>query len=1021
MIRFSVKRPIAITMLIGIFVVLGFISLSKLGLDLFPELSFPAVSIVTTYKGVAPEDIEKMITKPIEEAVSTISGVKKVSSYSMEGISVVTVEFEWGKNLDFAAQDCRDKIGMIEGFLPEEASKPLVLKFDVNMMPVLEYAVTSDRISTYELRKLMEDQVKGQLERLDGVASVYVSGGNIREIWIEVRKDALKNYDLSLDQVVGALSLHNMNMPAGHIVEGNTEYLLRGVGEFKRIDDIKDVVVGYTKGGVPVYLRNIAKVEDTFEEVRGYFTMNGREAVFLDVYKQSGINTVKVVEAVKKEMEKIKASLPEYIVFNEAFDQSRIIKRVTSRTSSNALVGALLAALMILLFLRSLRPTLVISLAIPLSIIISFIVIYFAHYTLNMMTLGGIALGVGMLVDNAVVVLENIFRKLEEGKDKETASIEGAQEVWSAISASTFTNIVVFLPLIYIGGIVGKLTQPLALSVSSTLLASLFVAVTIIPMLARVFLKEAKEKVFIKREVWFNPLRRVYRRMLSFALRRRLIVIIVAFLLFVLSLIAIPFIGLEFFPQMDREFGMIQIVLPPGTPLEETKHYVEQLEKIAWEYPDVEQVSTIVGESPGTEQSVAFFGASGVNTAIIFLKFVPIKKRVQPSYKTLMDMLDRVPPYRGGKISSYDFMKSMFLGPQAKPIEIKVYGNDLATLKNLALDIEDKIRDVKGVVRPEISLEERKPELQIKILRDRAAHYGLTPYQIENELNIALKGIRATDLRLKGEEVPIRVLLSRNDVEYLEDILSLEIKTPTGGRVPLKEIAEIEYALGPVKIDREKQMRVVAVLAENKDRSVGNIMRDITKRLKNFRLPSGYVMEYAGEFEKIKEMIRDMLFALAAAVLLIYMIMAAQFESFKDPFIVMFTIPLAVVGVLILLLLTGTTLSVVSLMGVLIMSGVVVNNAIVMIDYINRLRRSGMDGFEAIVEGAVIRLRPILITAITTIFGMVPMAISRSEGWEIRAPMALAVIGGLASAAFLTLFVIPVVYSYFERIKIKKD
>jgi HAE1 family hydrophobic/amphiphilic exporter-1 len=1006
-------------MLIGILVVLGFVSYTKLGLHIFPELSFPAVSILTTYRGVAPEDIENLITKPIEEAVSTISGVKKVTSFSMEEISVVTVEFEWGRNLDFAAQDCRDKIGLIEGFLPEGASKPLVLKFDVNMIPVMEYYAYSEKISSDVLRKILKDQVKGQLERLDGVASVFIMGGREREIWIEVDRGKLKDYGISLQEIVQALSLQNLNLPAGHIIKGQKEYLLRAVGEFERIEDIRDAVVGVTPGGIPIYLRNIAKIYETFEEKRGYFRVDGRETAFFDVYKQSGTNTVKVADRVKKQMEEIKKTLPEHIKFEVAFDQSKIIKRVTSRTSQNAILGALFAALMILFFLRNWRPTLVISLAIPLSVIITFIVVYFAGYTLNMMTLGGIALGVGMLVDNAVVVLENIFRRLEEGEDRERAAIEGTKEVGTAISAATFTNIVVFLPLIYVGGIVGKLAQPLALSVSTTLLASLFVAITIIPMLARVFLKERRREEYggAYGETWFNPVRNIYRKMLAFVLRHRILTLVLATVIFIISFLLIPKIGLEFMPQMDREFGMIQVELPPGTPLEETDHFIKQIEKIAHEYEDVLQVSAIVGETPESEQGAAFFGTSGVNTAVIFISFVEKKMRKEPSYKTISEILARIPEYKGAKISSMDFMRMMFLGAEAKPIQIKLFGRDLSTLKELALRIKREISQVEGVVRPEISLEEAKPELRIIVNRSKAAQFGLTPYQIENEIQIAEKGVEATQLRERGEEIPIKVMLDTYDRKDIEDIFSLEIKTPMGFTVPLKEVADFEFAYGPIRIDREKQMRVVSVLAENEKRSVGMIMRDIAKKLSGIKMPAGYVMEFAGEFERIKEMIKDMFFALSAAFLLIYMIMAAQFESFKDPFIVMFTLPLAVIGVLLLFLITGTTISVVSLMGVLILSGVVVNNAIVMIDYIKKLRKRGVPDVEAVIEGATVRLRPILITALTTIIGMIPMAVSRSEGWEMRAPMALAVIGGLLTSTLLTLFIIPTVYTIFERIR----
>ncbi len=1018
MIRFSVRRPIAITMLIGILVVLGFVSFTKLGLDLFPELNYPSVSIVTTYPGVAPEDIEELITKPIEEAVSTINGVKKVTSSSFEGVSLVTVEFSWNKNLDFAAQDVRDKIGLIEGYLPEDASKPLVMKFDMSSMPIMEYYVYSDKLSAVQVRKILDKQVKNRLERIDGVASVIPYGGRVREIWVETDPEKLAQYGISTMQVVNILRSHNLNMPSGHLVEGSKEYLIRAVGEFKNIDEINNIIVGETPGHTPVYLRDVARVIDTYKEKRGYFRVNGRPTAFIDIMKQSGTNTVVVAERVKKEIQRIREDFPE-IKFEVAFDQSKIVKRVINRTSNNAIVGALLAALMILFFLRNLRPTLIISLAIPLSVIITFIVIYFARYTLNLMTMGGIALGVGLLVDNAVVVIENIFRHLEMGENKFDSAITGTEEVVSAISASTFTNIIVFLPLIYIGELVGKLTKQLAVTVSSTILASLFVAITIIPMLARVFLKERHREEYGKAfgSTWFEPFKNFYKSTLSWVLKHRVLTVSVMTLLFFGSLALIPKLGLEFMPQMNREFAMIHVSLPPGTNLEETNNYVKVIEEEARKLPDVKLVSAIVGETEGSEQTISFFGESGVNTASIFLSFVPLKERKLPSYKNVELLLDNIPKYRGAKVTAVDFTRMMFMGGSAKPIQIKIYGQDLDAMRDIAGRILNMIKGVPGVTRPELSLVQAKPEIRIKIDNTKAMTYGLTPYQVEKEINAAMLGKVATRFREKGEEIDVRVIYPENERDNIEKLLSIPLKTPTGTIIPLREVAHVYYALGPIKIDREKQSRLISVLADVQGRSVGQVSLDIKKKLKNLSMPQGITMSMGGEFEQIKEMIKDMIFALIAAVLLIYMVMAAQFESFKDPFIIMFTLPLAIIGVILLLFLTHTTISVPSLMGTLILSGIAVNNAIVMIDFIRQLMAKGLDRFEAVIEGASIRLRPILITALTTIFGMLPMALSHSEGSEMRAPMAIAVIGGLLTTTFLTLYLIPTVFTIFEGIR----
>ncbi len=1022
MIRFSVKHPVSITMLIGILIALGAISYRKLGIELLPDIEYPSVSIITNYGHVAPEDVEELVTKPIEEVVSTVNGVKKVSSFSKEGVSFVNVEFEWGTNLDFAAQDIRDKLGLIEDFLPEDASKPLVLKFDVSQMPILECPVTSEKYSDAELREIVKDNFKNAIERIDGVAQIQVSGGREKKYWVFVNLPALVKYGLSIQDVVNLLRFNNFNLPVGKIEQGSKTLLVRTIGEYKSKDDLLNQVVGYTKQGRPVYLRDIAKVKFSLKEPEGYTNWDGKEGIVLGVYKESGANTLKVAEKVKKVMKKLTARYPD-INIDVSFDQSKFIKRSTKRTTNNAVIGALLAAFMIFLFLLDLRPTLAIALAIPLSVIITFIVLYASGYTLNMMTLGGIALGVGMLVDASIVVIENIFRHHEEGENPVDASINGTNEVWLAISASTFTNLVVFLPLIYIGGIVGRMAKPLAVSIVSTLLASLFVSVTIMPMITSQLLKTGRGKLLpAEKEHWFKYFREWYRNVLErFVLRKRALVVWTTILLFVGSLSLVRKIGIEFIPKMDRTFGIISVKLPPGTKLEETKSYVEQLTKLGKEYPEIEHYSYQVG-SMG-EEGFSAMGGGGDNSGFVSFVFKEPSERKRKSYEIINDILERAPEYKGAKVKALDMSKMASSGPNARSIDIKIYGNDLETLRKIAEDVLSKIDTINGVYKPEISLEEAKPELRLKINRSKAAMYGLVPMQVQNELDIAIGGKKVTRIRKSGKEYDLIIKL---DSAYInndpERILDYPVRTPMGMYIPLREIADYEYTYGPIMIEREKQSRLVHVLADTKGRSTGRVMGDIEKVLSNYPLPQGYSIDYGGEMEQIKDMIRDMTFAIIAAVLLVYMIMAAQFESLKDPFIVMFSLPLAIIGVIIFFLITGTSISVSSLMGVLILMGVAVNEAIVMITLIKQLREKGVDDFKAIVEGATTRLRPVLISGLTTIMGMLPMALaSHGHGAEMRQPMAIAMIGGLLSSMILTLFLIPVIYSYFEKIEPPKE
>ncbi len=1026
MIRFSVKHPVSITMLIGILLALGAISLNKLGMDFFPEIEYPSVSIITNYPNVAPEDVEELVTKPIEEAVSTVNKVKKVSSFSMEGLSFVTVEFEWGTNLDYAAQDVRDKLGLIEGYLPDDASKPVVFKFDMSQMPVLECPVTSKKYTPAELKEIAKEDFKNVLERVDGVAQVQIFGGRTKKYWLFIDLEKLVKYHLALSDIAKFVAPNNFNLPVGKIDRGHKTLLVRTIGEYKSKDDLLNQVIGYTKQGKPIFLKDIGDVSFGIGEPHGYTTWDGNYGVVLEIYKQSGSNTLTVSKRVQKVLNKLRAQYKD-LKIDESFDQAKFIKLAIGRTQNNAVLGAILAALMIYIFLLDLRPTLAISLAIPFSVIITFIVLYAAGYTLNMMTLGGIALGVGMLVDASIVVIENIFRHHEEGEDPDTASINGTEEVWLAISASTFTNLVVFFPLFYVGGIVGKMTSPLAIAITSTLLASLFVAVTIMPMITAQILKLRKGKeVTGEKEHWFKNFREWYRNVLDkFILRKRGLVIWTTVILFVVSLLLVKAIGIEFIPKMDRTFGIITVELPEGTRLSETKKFAERIVQIGKQYPEIEHYSYQVGSMGEEAQGFSLMmGGGGDNSAFVSFVFKDPKERKRPSYEVLNDIVERIPKYQGAKIKVLDMSKMMTGGGMnSRSIDVKIYGDDIKELRELAQRVLGLIDTIPGVFAPEISLKEAKPELRIKIDREKAAYFGLMPVAIQNELNMAVGGKTVAKIRKGGKEYD---LVIRLDSAYVnndpERILDYPLKTPMGAYIPLREVAYYSFEKGPVVVEREKQSRVVHVMADAKGRSTGRIMGDIKKVLSGMRLPEGYSIDYGGEMEQIRDMIKDMTFAILAAILLVYMIMAAQFESLKDPFVVMFSLPLAVIGVLLLFLVTGTTISVPSLIGVLILMGVAVNEAIVMITLIKQLRQKGVDDFKAVVDGATIRLRPVLISGLTTIIGMLPMAlVAHGHGAEMRQPMAIAMIGGLLSSMVLTLFIIPVIYTYFEKIAPPKE
>ncbi|MBI4723165.1 MAG: efflux RND transporter permease subunit [Candidatus Stahlbacteria bacterium] len=1015
LIKFSVNRRVTITMMTLILVLLGVISFSKLGLDLLPDIEYPVISVLIPYSGVAPQEIETQLTKPVEEAVAMVKGVKSVNSISEEGVSVVTVELEWGTNLDFAAQDIRDKIGLIESYLPEEAGSPLVLKFDMSMMPVVFYGATGD-CDLEELRETLKDKLKNKLERIDGVASCGLMGGLEREINISVDRNCLASHNIGLTQIISALRASNMNVSSGYLTRGYKEYSIRALGEYGSLDEIGNTVVSF-KDGIPIKLKDIAKINDTYKDVRGYGRTQGKESIVFMITKQSGANTVIISNKIKKEMNKIKSTIPHNIKFHLIFDQGEMITKIAKRTGQSALQGSILAILLILLFLRSWRPTLTIGIAIPFSIIVTFIAMYFAGYTLNLMTLVGLALGVGMLVDNSIVVIESIYRKIEDGEDRKNSAIHGTNEVGMAITASTLTTIAVFIPLIFSGGIAGKLSRALALTISLSLLASLFIAFTIVPMLASMLFRKQKEVVT---EGWFDRLKNKYEMLLKYTLTHKKKTIITVGITFIVTLLLIPFIGREFMPSSDIPFIQVTLTMPVGTSLEETNRITSQLEAIVKSIPEVENVCAFIGLSEATQHDVAYGSMSaGVNQAQVMGKLVEKSKRRRTSNDIMVELRKKFPNIEGAKIDFADMSGSMF-GSSGTPVNIKIFGDDFTTLEKISSQIANQIKDVKGLKEINTSIKEGKPELQIKINKEKSALFGLTIYQIGQEVKTAIYGTVAGRFRGGGEDIDINIDFTEENIQSIKDIENIPITTPMGFTILLKQAADIILTEGPVKIEREEQMRKASVTANIEKRDIGGVMKDISKKIEPVikSLPSGYSTEFGGEYEQMRETFIALGIAFIFALILVYMIMAALFESFVHPFVIMFTVPLAIIGVLWGLFLAHKTISMPALMGVIILAGIVVNNAVVFIDYTNQLRAKNMNIYEALIEAGKRRLRPILITALTTILGMLPMAFGHSEGTEMRSPMAVVVISGLFISTVLTLIIIPVLYTIFEGFKI---
>ncbi len=1024
--EFSVKRPVTVTMLIGIVVVLGVYSLLNLGLDLLPDISYPSVSVLTRWEGAAPEDVERQLTQPLEEMLALISGVKGIKSFSREGMSVIIVEFEWGTNLDFAAQDIRDQISTFKHLLPEGAEDPLVLKFDVSLMPIAAYAYTGD-IDFNRLHDIAEDVIKARLERIEGVAAVSVWGWRDREVQVLLDPAKITAMGIDPQNIRMALMFNNVNMPAGYVVDRNKEYLLRTYGEFRSLDEVGDVVVGMTKDYKPVHLRDVAEIRFSNKEVRGRAEVSGREGLWIMISKESGANTVNVMRKVLKEVDEIKEILPKNTKLYKMFDMSELIRRVIARTRDNGIVGALLAMLFIFIFLRSIRPTVAISLAIPLSIIATFIAIWAAGYTLNLMTMVGLMLGVGMLVDNAVVVIENIYRLIEEGHNRIVAAGKGAAQVGMAITASTLTTIAVFFPVLFVPGITGQLSKGFALTIAFALLSSLFVALTIVPVIAaQIFKREGASSM--RGAKWFEVLREKYVRLLAWCLDHKAATLAAVAFLFLASIALYPLVGGEFIPKFDPPFTQVFFSLPRGTPIEQTIDIAHELASVAEAEPDVLFSGMIVGRIQGSEFDLGA-GSQGtptnVNEGAVFMRLKFKENRKKTSYQITEELRRVFPKLRDSRFVVVDMSSQMFGGAISGDIEVKIFGQDLSVLRRLANTALERIKKIEGVGSIQLSYREGLPELRIIPNKEKCARLGLSAAQVANAIKTYTLGAFAGRFNDPSGQIDIVVKLDEAERSKISQIMSLPVVSPTGAVVPLSQVADTVRVIGPVEIQREDQKRKVSLGITVRE---GYDLRRTTAKVKKAMLAlynspaweEGYVFEIGGQAKQMKDLFKWMTIAIVVALLLVYMVMASQFESFLHPFVIMFTEPLCIIGVMWALLITGKTLSLPSFMGVVILAGIVVNNGIVLVDFVNQLRREKGYGIrEALLEAGRLRMRPVLITALTTIFGMLPMALSRSQGSEMRSPMAIAVIGGLATATFLTLLVIPVVYSIFERVSEK--
>jgi len=1014
----AIKRGVTFFMIYLIAVGFGLFSLARLNVDLYPKLEFPVLAVITQYTGVGPFDIEKVITRPVEETVASVENVKKVSSTSTQGLSLVMLEFEWGTDMNQAEIDVRNNLEFIKDVLPKDVSTPMVFAFDPSTQPILYLAVASDLHGQAELRRISEQDIEPRLERIPGVAGSFTVGGMRREIKVVVDPTRMRAHNISIQQLTAALQANNLQLPSGWVDNKEQEFTLQTAGEYASLEQIENTSVAMINGSV-IRVRDVATVVDGFAEQRQRVWNNGRPAVMLMVQKQSDANTVAVAREVTKRLKQIESELPRGVRLETIIDLSTFITRSMSNLGNTAIQAIGLTFLVLLFFLRNFRSSIIVAVSIPVSLIVTFAVMDQAELTLNIISMAGLALAVGLLVDNSIVVLESIFRHREEGEELREAANKGTGEVAMAITASTLTTLSVFVPVLFVPGIAGELFNDMVVTIVFSLTVSLFVALTLVPLLSSRFLqfKEKRQGKTILTKTgdriggWLLNLQTFYSRVLKWAIHHRKTVLFSTLGLFILALIILANLGGEFLPQNDMGFISIAVDRSAGTSLDAMEKSMHQINTIIQEnVPEVENIYTNFGQGEGI---MAMFSSRRSSEGDITIRLKKLSERNRSMFEIQDDLRKRFEKLPDVDARFEDRGNTALFGG-GEDIAVEIFGHDLNVAEALANQIEGKLKGIKGVASVNTSIRESAPELRINLDRQRIADLGLSTSQIGQVVSSSVLGAVATRFRDGGDEFDVRVQLSKEARSSKTDVENILIMTPMGRQIPLRALANVEYTKAPKEIIREDQERMVSVNVDVSGRDLRSVTRDVQRKLKEVAIPNDFRVEISGVAEEQQKSFVYLGLAIMVAILLTYMVMASQFESLLDPFIILFTIPLSLIGVAFALLITGTDLSVMALIGIVMLVGIVVNNGIVLVDYTNKLRERGRGLFEAIVEAGSVRMRPVLMTALTTILAMLPLALGLGESGESWAPMARSVMGGLTVATALTLIVVPVIYAVVE-------
>jgi len=1051
LIEIATERRVTIVMFtvaIGLF---GLVSLSRLNLNLLPDISYPTLTIRTELTGAAPVEVENLLTKPIEEAVGVIRNVRLVRSVSRSGQSDVTLEFLWGTDMDVAGVEVREKLDILT--LPLEASRPLLLRFDPSSEPIMRLGLLYTEAATGQvaeadlkaLRRLAEDRLKTELEAVEGTAAVKVSGGLEDEIQIQADQQKLSQLGISVQEIAERIRAENVNLSGGRLEEGDQRFLVRTLNEFQSVAEFGDAIVAYVAGR-PVYLRDVATVERGYKEREAITRVHGRESVELGVYKEGDANTVQVANRLERRLDRLNDSLPDNIEITKIYDQSKFISSAVDDVKNAAILGGIIAIVVLYGFLRDARATTIVGIAIPVSVIGTFLLMYANGVSLNIMSLGGIALAVGMLVDNSIVVLENIYRKREQGESILDAARNGTSEVAAAVFAATLTTIAVFFPMVFISGVAGQLFRDQALTVTFALVFSLIVALTLIPMLAALgtgsryesseerastpnLLTRVIGRVIgwlgdavrgVRWAAWlvlwlptwvfqrlYGAASAVYPGLLGWSLRHRGIVVATAAAIFVATMALVPRLGTELIPQLAQGEFNVDLRLAPGTPLNETDRAIQAAQRATREIDAIALDFSVAGTGNRLDANPVDAG-DHTGTLSIALEPGSGADAEQAVVATMRQALAKIPGVQ------YEFTRPALMS-FSSPLQIEISGYDLGGLSAVARRIEsaiaasDRFTDIKTTV------ERGNPEIQIKFDQERAAKLGLAVRDIADAVVANVRGEVATRYTWRDKKIDVLVRSVDTRQSSIDEVRSLIVNPESARPVTLSAVADVTVSDGPAEIRRVAQERVAIITANVAYGDLGAAANEARDIIATVPMPSGITATVSGQSEEMQASFQSMQFALALAVFLVYLVMASQFESLIHPFVILFTIPLALVGAVLALFVTGTTINIVAFIGVIMLAGIVVNNAIVLVDLINQLRSMGKERFDAIMEAGSARLRPILMTSLTTALGLLPMALGFGEGSEVRTPMAITVIGGLLVSTLLTLIVIPVVYSLLDR------